>query len=276
MLSPVKLWKAYSDFNKIEAVAKERTPMTVKIPQLLHGIGTLAAVIGVPTLAHNWLAQPEHAGIFAALVSLSVLLHVISPTIFAGPSDAVQQQADAAVAAAAAQQAAAAQNIIAKVVVGALLLGPGLAFPTHLKAQTATPDIQNLYAAGGSYSVNASPSVAGTALYAHALNVSGTYAFTAVDALPNTMKPFTVTTNIGAGIAQKVFTLGNVPVYVPTAAGISWSGTNTGWQWNGGALVAIKVKGNYYLMPSLRFMKSSVSNGTGYQPIFGLLIGWGK
>jgi hypothetical protein len=159
-----------------------------------------------------------------------------------------------------------------------MILAGSMLWPVSAQAQTVTTPtgVQNIYAAGASYSINASPSVAGTALYAHSLNSAGTYAFTVVDALPATIKPFTVTTNIGAGIAQKLFTLGKIPVYVPTAAGISWSGTNTGWQWSGGGLASIHVKGNYYLMPSVRFLKSSVSGGTGYQPILGLLVAWGK
>src|SRR6185437_9544556 len=100
-----------------------------------------------------------------------------------------------------------------------------------------------------------------TALYAHALSNTGTYAFSAVDALPNTIKPFTVSTNVGAGIAQRVATISGIDVYVPTAAGISWCGANTGWQWNAGALASVHVRGNYYVMPSVRFLKSSVSGG---------------
>jgi hypothetical protein len=145
------------------------------------------------------------------------------------------------------------------------------------QAPAAPTAVQNFYAAGVSYSVNASPAVAGTALYAHILSAdTGTYAFTAIDALPNTVSPFTVSTNVGAGIAQKVFTLGKVPVYMPTAAGISFNGANTGWQWNGGVLASIHIKNQYYLMPTVRFLKSSVSNGTGYQPIVGVLFGWGQ
>jgi hypothetical protein len=142
-----------------------------------------------------------------------------------------------------------------------------------LSAQSAPANIENLYAAGLSYSVNATPAVAGSALYAHRLSDSGTYAFTHVDALPNTLKPFTVTTNIGAGIAQKVFSIGNVPLFMPTGAGVSFNGSNAGWEWNGGVLAAIHVKGKYFIMPTARFLKSSVSNGTGYQPILGLEFG---
>lgn len=144
------------------------------------------------------------------------------------------------------------------------------------QAVPTSADIVNLYAAGVSYNTGATPALAGTGLYAHKITDTGTYAFTAIDALPNTLKPFVVTTNIGAGIAQKIVTIGKVPIYIPTAAGISFSGSNTGWQWNTGALASIKLKGNYYLMPTVRIVKSSVSNGTGYQPIVGVLFGWGQ
>lgn len=55
----------------------------------------------------------------------------------------------------------------------------------------AQTPIQNLYAIGPSYNFNATPAVAGTALYGHYVASPGTYAFAAVDALPNTVKPFT-------------------------------------------------------------------------------------
>lgn len=158
----------------------------------------------------------------------------------------------------------------------ASLAGFAAAQTSSNPAPAAATPIQNLYAAGASYNVGASPAVAGTGLYAHLVAGTGTYAFTAVDMLPNTAKPFTVSTNIGAGIAQQVATIAGVPIYVPTAAGISFSGPNTGWQWNVGALASFKLKGNYYLMPTVRMVKSSVSNGTGYQPIIGLLVGWGQ
>jgi hypothetical protein len=72
-----------------------------------------------------------------------------------------------------------------------------------------------------------------------------------------------VNTNVGVGIAQKVATLGKIPIYMPTAAGISWNGDNTGWQWNGGVLAAIHIKNQYYLLPHVRFLKSSVSAAPG-------------
>lgn len=154
-----------------------------------------------------------------------------------------------------------------------LLIALMLFAPRAASAQVAPLD--NLYGAGVSYNVGGSPAVAGTGLYAHRL-ADSTYAFTAVDALPNTIKPFVVSTNIGAGVAQKLFTIGKVPVYVPTAVGISFTGSNTGWQYNAGALAAIHIKGNYYVMPTVRFLKSSVSGGTGYQPIIGVLFGFGQ
>ena len=170
------------------------------------------------------------------------------------------------------------EGLPVKAITSIVLFVALMLLPLGAKAQTQTanPQIENLYGAGVSYSVNATPAVAGSALYAHLIADPGTYAFTAVYALPNTLKPFTITTNIGAGIAQKVVTFGKVPIYMPTAAGISFSGTNTGWQWNGGVLAAIHIKNQYYIMPTVRFLKSSVSNGTGYQPIVGVLFGWGQ
>lgn len=149
-----------------------------------------------------------------------------------------------------------------------------LLFPAPMRAQ-----VQNLYAAGVSYNAGASSPVSGTGLYSHEASASlHTYLFSAVDALPETVKPFTVSTNMGAGIAEKVVTIGKFPVYVPSSAGISFNGTNTGWEWNAGALTVIPLKAgsHYVIVPTVRFLKSSVSGGSGYQPIVGVLFGWGS
>lgn len=143
-------------------------------------------------------------------------------------------------------------------------------------ALVAQTSIQNLYAVGVSYNINGQPSVAGTALYAHYVASPGTYAFTAIDVLPNTVKPFTVTSNIGVGLAQKMFSVGRASLFMPTTAGISWTGSNTGWQWTGGAAVSISLKSGMYIIPTVRFLKSSVSDGSGYQPIIGVSFGFGK
>lgn len=134
----------------------------------------------------------------------------------------------------------------------------------------------NIYAGGVSYNTSASPHVAGTALYARLLSDgSGTYAFTVVDALPASVKPFTVTSNFGVGVAQKLFTLGKVPIFAPTSAGISFTGSNTGWAWSTGALASVRIKNNWHVYPNVRVLKSSVGGG-GYQPIVGLLIGFAQ
>ena len=134
----------------------------------------------------------------------------------------------------------------------------------------------NLYAGGVSYNVGGSPAIAGTGIYARLIADSGTYAFTVADLLPNTQPKFTVSTNLGVGIAQKVATVANIPIYIPTAAGISFTGSNTGWAWSTGGMAVINLKNNYKIMPNIRLVKSSVSNGSGYQPILGILFGWGE
>lgn len=136
---------------------------------------------------------------------------------------------------------------------------------------------QNIYGAGVSYSVNAKPSVAGTAMYSYKLTDSNTYFTTTFDVLPNTIRPFTVSSNVGAGVAQKVATIANHNIYCLSTAGVSWTGSNTGWQFNGGCATAFKVgTQGFSIVPTFRFLKSNVTNGTGYQPVFGLLYVWGK
>ncbi len=153
-----------------------------------------------------------------------------------------------------------------------VIVGLVLCFSAHSFAQVPA----NIYAGGISFNNAGSPSIAGTGLYARSISGSGTYAFTVVDALPTNLKPFTVTTNFGGGIAQKLFTIGKVPIFLPSSAGVSYNGSNTGWVWSTGALASITVKKNWRIFPTVRIAKSSVSNGTGYQPIVGILFGWGQ
>jgi hypothetical protein len=140
----------------------------------------------------------------------------------------------------------------------------------------AQNNFSEVYAGGVSYSFNAHPSIAGTGMFAKSVNDYGTYAFTAIDAVPQTLKPFTVTNNMSYGIAQKIATINGIPIWSPLAAGFSWNGQNFGWSYNSGGCATIRVKGNWLVMPCARFTKSSVSNGSGFQPIFGAYIGWGK
>lgn len=141
-------------------------------------------------------------------------------------------------------------------------------------AQTVSQSVSNLYTAGLSYNASADQKFAGTAMYSHQLNNAGTYAFTLIDALPGANK--TVTTNIGIGVAQKVATIAGHDVFAPTSAGISFSGVATGWAYTGGLAVPVQYKSTgWYVMPSVRFLKSSIS-GAGYQVIPGVQFGFGK
>lgn len=152
-----------------------------------------------------------------------------------------------------------------------LLLACAVAF-----GQTASLPT-NVYAGGVSFNNAASPKLAGTGLYARLVNDgTGTYAFSVFDALPTSYKPFTVTSNVGAGVAQHLFNIGKIPLYAPVSTGISWTGSNTGWMWNGGVMAAVKVKNNWHVYPNVRFLRSNVSNGSGYQVTAGVLIGFQK
>jgi hypothetical protein len=134
------------------------------------------------------------------------------------------------------------------------------------------------YASGGiSYNPGASPAIAGTVLYAKVLpGTSGTYSFSTIDALITSTRPFTVSTNVATGIAQKIFTIQGVGIFAATGAGISWTGRNTGWSYNGGFLTPIAInKNGLYVSPALRFIKSSVNQNSDYQVILSLMVGKG-
>lgn len=147
----------------------------------------------------------------------------------------------------------------------------------------SAPLPNNIYSIGGSYNNGVTPSYAVTAMYAKLLNAdAGTYGFTVLDILPISVKPATISTNIGVGIAQRVLTLPNgVNIFAPVDAGVSITGTNTGWSWTGGLLADYNLKKKgiptvYHLQPNVRFIKSSVSNGADYQLIGGFNFAFGS
>ena len=250
--------------------------MNKKIAQITTLAVTVIGTLGVGDYAQGWVGH--HAGLFAALMAAAQLLHALFPSVFAAPASTQPPDNSGG------NLPKAALIVLALLLSGTMLRAQAVQGPLTFQDGTVTIPAPepipshpaNIYAAGASYNVGATPAVAGTALYAHQVISDGTYAFTAIDALPNTLKPLTVSSNIGVGIAQKVATVGKIDIYMPTAAGIQWSGANTGWQWSGGGIAAIRIKGDYFVMPSVRFLKGSVSGGTGYQPIVGVLFGWGK
>lgn len=139
----------------------------------------------------------------------------------------------------------------------------------------AQPDEKlNFGAAGVSFSPGADPAIAGTAAYARRLNAN-TFSFTLMDAIPMREVPNAISTQVGTGILQRVGTIGRVDVYIPVAAGISWSGTNSRWSWTGGAMAAFKIpKLDIYAYPNVRWSLIDVAPGvSGYQPTYGVLFG---
>jgi hypothetical protein len=256
-MNPIQMFKLLSDYNKAKSIAKENVSMNTKITQYLVLAGTVAGLFSA--WATGWLNG--HAGAFTILVGIANVLAHLFPSIFASPSAASEQKAG-----------------LAGAKLPVMLLAV-LAAAATMRAQTApaptvSQSISNLYLGGVSYNPAASQPLAGTAIYAHQANAVGTYPFTLVDVLPGANK--TVTTNIGVGVAQKVATIAGYDIFVPTSAGISINGASTGWAWTGGALVPVRVKGNWYAAPNVRFLKSSVSGGSGYQLIAGVTFGWAK
>lgn len=141
---------------------------------------------------------------------------------------------------------------------------------------------QNVYSAGVSYAPGAEQKMAGTALLARPIAGNRTAAFTSFDAVPTFTKPMKITTNVGAGIAERIFSFQlagrTLSVWVPGGGGVSWSGTNVGWNYNAGGLLDIPAKdgSNFGYQPNVRFLKSSVNNNSDYQLIFGILFRYGR
>ncbi len=149
-------------------------------------------------------------------------------------------------------------------------------------AQTTNPalsitDPLNIWGVGVSWNQSASPVLSqqfsGNAFYARDQTTAGTYAFGLIDAVPTSFTPFTTTTNLGVGIGQKVMTVGTWKIYGTVAAGPSWSGTNTGWNWSGGAMATHDLNAKYWFGFNARAIRSSVNQNSGNQYIFGVLVG---
>jgi hypothetical protein len=260
-MGPIQMFKLLGDYNKAKSIAKENVSMNTKITQYLVLASTVAGLISA--YATGWLNG--HAGAFTILVGVANVLAHLFPSIFATPAAAAQQKAGLA-------------GVKLPIVMLALLAAAAVPMRAQTTAPAATPagDLTNIYGVGVSYNPGASPSVAGTAFQAHGIGNTGTYEFTTLDALPNTAKPFTVTTNVGVGVAQKLLTLGTVPIYGTTSTGVAWSGSNAGWQYNFGAaaLISVRKDKNYFIMPTARVLKSTINGG--YSPILGVEFVFGN
>lgn len=270
-MNPIKAIKLAIIYEKFQSILKEKKPMNLKIAPLLTLFGTGSTTVGLPLVAHDFVTV--HPMLYLCLVAFSIALHAIMPSIFGAPSDADKK-------------ASGLGSVTSAIL---FVLAFGLLAAAPMRAQSVA-DYSNIYAGGLSYSFSGSPAIAGTGLYARSLNDSGTYAFTVADILPSNAdplpkpngarvivpslsKPVVITTNIGAGVAQKVFSIGKLPIFIPTSAGVSVNGQNLGWSWTGGALTAIPFK-KFYIMPNVRFLKSSVAGpATSYQPIVSVFFG---
>ena len=137
----------------------------------------------------------------------------------------------------------------------------------------------NIWGVGASWNQGASSTLAqqfaGTAMYARAVaDATGTYAYTVIDIVPTNVKPITVTTNVGAGVAQKMLSAGAWTIYATGAVGPSWNGGSAGWAWSAGGMAAHAIgKGTWYVAPMVRVISSNVSNQSGSQLIFSLGFG---
>lgn len=87
-VNPVKAFRLLEVWHQVQALNSAKGSFMIKFAQYVHLALTASAVVGVPTMASKWLAQPSHAAVFSVLVGISVVLHAIAPSIFGAPSDA--------------------------------------------------------------------------------------------------------------------------------------------------------------------------------------------
>jgi hypothetical protein len=120
MLNPFKLLAIYGDLNKLQAVAKEKANMQVKVPQLLALLVSLSATIGLPTLVTNWVHV--HAAVYLAIVAVAIVLHALMPSVFSAPSASDTQATG-----------------LSKAGVILLMIGLGAMCAARAQAQAATP-----------------------------------------------------------------------------------------------------------------------------------------
>lgn len=262
IIDAIRIWKCWEKLKKI--TKKGDAMLNWKTTTL----GILTIVAGLANAGINYLNGKDVniPILLAAITAGWGLIHSTDSTTSAVNTAAIAKNT---------------KNIakVSGIVLLALMIG--FAAVPSAQAQVApvsspSVGISNLYGLGVSYNNGGSPSIAATALYAHAANTVGTYAFGVMDVIPTSYKPFTVTTSVGAGVAQKVATIGSVPIFIPAATGITFTGTNTSWTWNTGAIAVVQIKPSIYALPMVRIAKITVGNNTAYQPIVGVLFGWGK
>lgn len=145
----------------------------------------------------------------------------------------------------------------------AILLAAAMAFS---QAPTRESLPNNIYAFGATINPNGSPIVSGTGMYGRLTDgAKGTYAIGVLDVVSTTAKPYTVTTNPSAGIAQQFIDKGNLKVFVTPSAGLSYTGANTGYSYALGGMVTYDLSPNYAIGFGGRLFRSNISN-SGYQP----------
>lgn len=154
------------------------------------------------------------------------------------------------------------------------------AAPAPTPAAVADAASANFYAGGIAWNQSGNPQIGGNVIYGHEVSsdtVPHMYFVSILDILPTGNKPFTATTNIGAGVAQQVTTIAGFPLFYLATTGLTINGPNTGWNYDGGIATTFnpfkKKCPSCFLMPHARFLKASVSNGSGYQPIVGIDFG---
>lgn len=147
----------------------------------------------------------------------------------------------------------------------------------ELRGQTLPePTSETIYALGASVNTGSVDRWAITGLMATPIKDTKNYAFAIGDGIPvlkidaDGRKILMLQGNFAVGIGREIARIRGLPIYVPLAAGISWTGENKGWEWTTGTMTKISTKYGD-ILPGVRVLKSSVSFDEGYKAIVSVL-----
>jgi hypothetical protein len=127
--------------------------------------------------------------------------------------------------------------------------------------------------AGVSFNQYSNPRLDGNLLYAHRIS-DGLYSFNLIDFVQVSSKPFTVGVSFTPGVAKRIMTFNQIPVYATVNVGAMMGGTtNFGYSFSSGMAGTIGLGKSLMLMPNFRIMKGSLVDT---QYIYGVMLNWGS
>jgi hypothetical protein len=153
-----------------------------------------------------------------------------------------------------------------------LTLSLGLLAQTTAGEPLTPSDPDQVFGIGMSGAPASDPGISATVLFADRLSDKNLYSFSGIDMIPNDTQPGTVDTNVFTGLAQKVIDGGRWKMYAQVGGGVTTDGQNTGFNFNGGFIMPIRLNTKWDIAPAVRFSRVDVDGKVSYRPLLSLLF----